>query len=385
VKAKDQHNYIEKDGKFICKLCSREFASLASFGSHMSWHISGPRPKLVKHLEKARKNIDQAYRVARTYEVQSKLFLDPEWSAKRNKKVSTGMKISKKAILQRHKRSQKGAVAKMRTKLRYIYNNHKFRSTYEVRFAYVLDLLEIAWKFEPKWIHYQTDEKDKRYRPDFYLPEFDIYIEVTGFTPKSKAEKLLAVSKQNELILLVLEGISLTNIGLNNHLIEFHKDKKSKLIYANTEPSQIRNDLEGVETTIESLRHQFFAMVSKLHECLSIVNDRRYSPNLQETVRAEDKELQDNTNVVYCPYVLNVRHCQVTDNENSVNCGDIRVSQATNSNELVTMLECGQSAAKPLKRGRLRDCNQNISKEMMGQSDLYGDIKKSTEMIDSIL
>jgi len=103
------------------------------------------------------------------------------------------------------------------------------------------------------------------------------------------------------------------------------KGSMFKLIYANTEPSQIRNDLEGVETTIESLRHQFFAMVSKLHECLSIVNDRRYSPNLQETVRAEDKELQDNTNVVYCPYIPSERrHCQVTDNENSVNCGNIR-------------------------------------------------------------
>ena len=76
------------------------------------------------------------------------------------------------------------------------------------------------------------------------------------------------------------------------------------LIYANTEPSQIRNDLEGVETTIESLTQQFFAMASKLHERLSTnIVSGRYSPNLQETVRAEDKELQDNTNVIYCPYI----------------------------------------------------------------------------------
>lgn len=102
------------------------------------------------------------------------------------------------------------------------------------------------------------------------------------------------------------------------------KAKETKSIYANTEPSQIRNDLEGVETTIESLKQQFFAMASKLHESLSVNNaiGGRYSPNLQETVRAEDKELQDNTNVIYCP--SDRRHCQVTDNENSVNCGNIR-------------------------------------------------------------
>ena len=101
------------------------------------------------------------------------------------------------------------------------------------------------------------------------------------------------------------------------------KAKENSLIHANTEPSQIRNDLEGVETTIESLRQQFFVMASKLHESLSANKvSGRYSPSLQETVRAEDKELQGNTNVIYCP--SDRRHCQVTDNENSVNCGNIR-------------------------------------------------------------
>ena len=82
------------------------------------------------------------------------------------------------------------------------------------------------------------------------------------------------------------------------------KAKENSLIHANTEPSQIRNDLEGVETTIESLRQQFFVMASKLHESLSANKvSGRYSPSLQETVRAEDKELQGNTNVIYCPYI----------------------------------------------------------------------------------
>jgi len=44
-------------------------------------------------------------------------------------------------------------------------------------------------------------------------------------------------------------------------------------------------------------------MASKLHESVPTCKSRRYSPNLQETVRAEDKELQGNTNVIYCPYI----------------------------------------------------------------------------------
>jgi len=50
---------------------------------------------------------------------------------------------------------------------------------------------------------------------------------------------------------------------------------------------------------------------------------------------------------------------------------------------MVTIFECGQSAAKPLL-GRFNDCNQNISNEMMGQSGLHSDMKRSTEMIDPV-
>jgi len=327
VKAKDQYNYIEKNGKFICKLCSREFSSKASFGAHMSWHSSGPRLNLVKHLEEARKNIDHEKRMKCVRKAQDQFYHDPEWLARKNKNISERVKNSTKAKLQRHERSQKGAVAKMRTQLRYVYNGVKFRSTYEVRFAYVLDLLEIEWQYEPRWFVYSVDKwEDRKYKPDFYLPELDIYVEVTGCMPKAKADKLFAASEQNEIFLLVVDGIILESLDLNNNEIKFSKDIKTKLIYANTEPSQIRNDLEGVETTIESLKQQFFAMASKLHERLSTnIVSGRYSPNLQETVRAEDKELQDNTNVIYCPYIpSNRRHYQVTDNENSVNCGDVR-------------------------------------------------------------
>jgi len=306
VKAKDQHNYIEKDGKFICKVCSREFSSKASFGAHMSWHSSGSRPNLVKHLEEARQNIDQSYRMKCVREAQDLLYFDPEWLDKKNKNISEGHKRSKKAALQRHERSQKGAAAKMRTQLRYVYDGVKFRSTYEVRFAYVLDMLEIDWDYEPCRFVYSISNSEgyKNYTPDFYLPELDIYVEVSGCMPNSKAEKLVAVCNQNEILLLVVDGLVLGNLGLNNDEIKFSKSKIDGLIYANTEPSQIRNSLEGVETTIESLKQQFFAMASKLHESLLTNNvSERYSPNLQETVRAEDKELQVNTNVIYCPYI----------------------------------------------------------------------------------
>jgi hypothetical protein len=47
--------------------------------------------------------------------------------------------------------------------------------------------------------------------------------------------------------------------------------------------------------------------------------------------------------MVYAPWITRLH--RVTDVENSVNCRDLRVSQDT-SRKTVTMLECGQSAAK---------------------------------------
>lgn len=123
----------------------------------------------------------------------------------------------------------------------------------------------------------------------------------------------------------------------------------NKLFHANTEPSCIRNDAEGVETTVESLRQILTAVVNKLHEqfLISDCAGERYSPTLQEIVRIEDKELQDNKGVIYAPW--NSRPYQATGIENSVTCEDLRVSQTTSS-DAVKMFECGQFAAKSFER-----------------------------------
>ena len=57
------------------------------------------------------------------------------------------------------------------------YNNISMRSTWEVNFAMWLDLSNIKWKYEPKTF----DLGDCTYTPDFYLPEFNSYIEIKGY------------------------------------------------------------------------------------------------------------------------------------------------------------------------------------------------------------
>lgn len=48
--------------------------------------------------------------------------------------------------------------------------------------AAVLDSLHVAWEYEPRLFVFREDDKGfvrEGFRPDFYLPKYDFYIEVT--------------------------------------------------------------------------------------------------------------------------------------------------------------------------------------------------------------
>lgn len=57
------------------------------------------------------------------------------------------------------------------------YNDIYFRSSWEINFAKFLDLSNVKWKYESKTF----DLGNTTYTPDFYLPEFDCYIEIKGY------------------------------------------------------------------------------------------------------------------------------------------------------------------------------------------------------------
>jgi len=54
------------------------------------------------------------------------------------------------------------------------YNDTKFRSSWEARFAKDLDSLFVEWQYEPRTFIIQG----RRYTPDFFLPCFDLWIEL---------------------------------------------------------------------------------------------------------------------------------------------------------------------------------------------------------------
>jgi hypoxanthine phosphoribosyltransferase len=79
--------------------------------------------------------------------------------------------------------------------------NKVFMHPSEEVFANLLDFYRVAWDYEPRSFPIQWD-KDGRvteaFTPDFYLPEFDLYVELTTMkqslvTKKNRKVKLLRV------------------------------------------------------------------------------------------------------------------------------------------------------------------------------------------------
>ena len=95
---------------------------------------------------------------------------------------------------------------------RYYYkpNGNKLwmRSSYETRFASILDGLNIYCIYEPK--AFELPISQSSYRPDFYIPKYDLYVEVKGYLSWSKKGKLIefynAYSNKN-LIMIYLNQI----------------------------------------------------------------------------------------------------------------------------------------------------------------------------------
>jgi hypothetical protein len=67
-----------------------------------------------------------------------------------------------------------------------------FAHNSERQFARLLDFYLIDWRYEPTAFAIDWDENgsvSRRFAPDFYLPEFDIYIEITTLNQKLVTKK----------------------------------------------------------------------------------------------------------------------------------------------------------------------------------------------------
>lgn len=69
---------------------------------------------------------------------------------------------------------------------------HKFAHHSEEEFAKILDFYQIKWEYEPRSFPLVWDKQGnviEGFTPDFYLPEMDLYIELTTLKQRLVTKK----------------------------------------------------------------------------------------------------------------------------------------------------------------------------------------------------
>ena len=104
-----------------------------------------------------------------------------------------------------------------------------FKNPAEEEFAGILDMYQMDWEYEPKTFPIEWDAEGNitmAFSPDFYLPKFDTYIEITTMNQKYVTTKNKKVKKLRELY----PGVSVSIVYKNdfNSLISRFRSSKGE-------------------------------------------------------------------------------------------------------------------------------------------------------------
>jgi hypothetical protein len=75
------------------------------------------------------------------------------------------------------------------------YKGILLKGGWEVKTAKWLDYNNIEWKYEPCSYPYEFEGKERRYFPDFFLPEYNVYLEVKGYETEQDRAKWSQLKK----------------------------------------------------------------------------------------------------------------------------------------------------------------------------------------------
>lgn len=78
----------------------------------------------------------------------------------------------------------------------------EFAHESEEEFAHLLDFYKVEWHYEPACFPLQWDEQGRvieSFTPDFYLPQFDLYVELTTMKQRLVTKKNRKIRKMRQL------------------------------------------------------------------------------------------------------------------------------------------------------------------------------------------
>jgi len=91
--------------------------------------------------------------------------------------------------------------------MHYEYNGVDLHGKWEVEYAKYLDRNGIKWARNKDSFAYTYDGKERRYTPDFYLPETDEYVEIKGYKTDKDETKWEQFPKHRKLLVLMKQEL----------------------------------------------------------------------------------------------------------------------------------------------------------------------------------
>jgi predicted nuclease of restriction endonuclease-like RecB superfamily len=103
-------------------------------------------------------------------------------------------------------------------------------SSWEHICATKMDEVGIAWirGEEDMHLHYYTPKgnRKRKYIPDFYLPDFDLYLEIKGFYTMAARHKMADVQRRNDVNILMVESMPAV-LSISRLVSEWAKNKEA--------------------------------------------------------------------------------------------------------------------------------------------------------------
>ena len=161
---------------FICEHCNRESKTSSSHKNHVRRCPQNPN-RVVEQL-----SAEGRSKIANAAKAQN----SKQWTPEFRKRHSEAMQRA----VQKNPDSYTKNNVSGRTKL-IEYNGVKLKGSWEVKVAKWLDSQSIKWETEVNPQPYFWNDKWHMYFPDFFLTDFDSYIEVKGYkTDRDEAKWL---------------------------------------------------------------------------------------------------------------------------------------------------------------------------------------------------
>ena len=178
-----------------CKFCFKEFQEKENIGSHTRWCKKNPELE----FQKSRTSIARAAKTNETYKKVSRS-IKKRWEEGAYANVVHQSFLGKTHSDESKELIRQGALNSNHRRLKkktILYNGILLDSSWELALAQRLDELNVKWERPNpiKWV--DTKNVTHNYFPDFYLPEYDLYLDPKNpIAFESQKEKISIIAIQ---------------------------------------------------------------------------------------------------------------------------------------------------------------------------------------------